>query len=322
MGRLALLLLAASRASAAAADEPGADALPGLPFLIVTTQRSGSTWLASMLDLHPRVRCARELLIRYDPDHLRARNATLGEVGAGEWFAALDGAFRELAPAAAGGGAPVYGFKLMLNEIAPAAAPRLAGWLAARGAARVVSLVREATVLKLVSAAQSPHFSPRTTNASEAARVARATPALALDARALATWPARVRRIEARERRWRAAFARDARLAHLEVTYEQLAASRERADRGVRSVLEFIGADTPRARAAEAARGAGGAAEPRDYARDARALRRMHAESCAARIRDWREIRHRFAGTTAYRACGLLDALAKHRPDEGAANPD
>ena len=48
MGRLALLLLAASRASAAAADEPGADALPGLPFLIVTTQRSGSTWLASM----------------------------------------------------------------------------------------------------------------------------------------------------------------------------------------------------------------------------------------------------------------------------------
>ena len=51
MGRLALLLLAASRASAAAADEPGADALPGLPFLIVTTQRSGSTWLASMLDL-------------------------------------------------------------------------------------------------------------------------------------------------------------------------------------------------------------------------------------------------------------------------------
>ena len=76
------------------------------------------------------------------------------------------------------------------------------------------------------------------------------------------------------------------------------------------------------ARAAEAARGAGGAAEPRDYARDARALRRMHAESCAARIRDWREIRHRFAGTTAYRACGLLDALAKHRPDEGAANPD
>ena len=46
------------------------------------------------------MRCARELLIRYDPDHLRARNATLGRVGADEWFDALDAAFRALAPAA------------------------------------------------------------------------------------------------------------------------------------------------------------------------------------------------------------------------------
>ena len=80
----------------------------------------------------------------------------------------------------------------------------------------------------------------------------------------------------------------------------------------MRSVLAFLGAGAD----------ASDAAEPRHYARDARALRRMHAESCAARIRDWREIRHRFAGTTAYRACGLLDALARHRSDDGAADPD
>jgi LPS sulfotransferase NodH len=206
-------------------------------FVLMSTQRSGSTWVLDMLDSHPAITCYDALFLpegtgkpfagaagkQYFADYVRARDPLVPTIAApvlGWQF--LNHLYTTDEPMEA------IGFKFMYSQFKPY--PWLLAYLRLRGL-RVVHLVRENKldhVLARISARVRGKYHSRAGEALE-------MPKLHVDPQDL------VRQIEHEERKVRRARAILAalRLERIEVAYEDLVADPKRFD----GILAFLGVD-------------------------------------------------------------------------------
>jgi LPS sulfotransferase NodH len=196
-------------------------------YLLLTTQRSGSTWACQLLNSQPGINCGlqgvplgdgnsgtiSETMIQYS--FMRRKDPALRNVTLDSYTVSLERALTKAAESSrcgldgAGGAA---GFKLMYDQIPDhlVAVPKgrqeaapLMKWLAERRVS-VVHLVREATILRFASQSQTewagvPNFHGHTNNESLAAAMAARAKPMHWEPHTL---PARVRAVEATDRAW------------------------------------------------------------------------------------------------------------------------
>lgn len=120
-------------------------------FLILTTQRSGSTWTCSLFNAMENVTCSSrrsEQMLHY----MSYSNNTVGNMSWGDWLAEFTRGYERTSQeaAAAGQHAGLLGWKLMYNQIPAHLLVQFFRMLRDRRIA-VVHLVREASVMRLVS---------------------------------------------------------------------------------------------------------------------------------------------------------------------------
>ena len=119
--------------------------------IVLATQRSGSSWLTSLLATHPRVAFdpKQESLIAWTDG---SRRASLPHVSRSAFHASLEALWASLVARAGRSGAEYVGFKLMWNQVAY---PDVAAAFFRARAAFVVLIERRNTLLQLVSSMQS-----------------------------------------------------------------------------------------------------------------------------------------------------------------------
>lgn len=126
-------------------------------FIVLTTQRSGSTWFSEALGNQPEVLCLSELLITF------SKRSYKEQISAEEWAHAADHAFNTVCKEAQKHGKKIAGFKLMYDQVKGPGhlinGTHLPdGWFQEylhTRKVRIVHLVREAVILNLASSFQT-----------------------------------------------------------------------------------------------------------------------------------------------------------------------
>lgn len=153
-------------------------------FLLFSTQRSGSTWLCSLLNAQDGAMCGipklrYELMMEYSG--LRAAHKVFSQT---QWEKDADKYFQRLRDAQNQSGSRLsnkqsaIGFKLQYDQVAPDH-ERFVDYLQRNNIA-IIHLVREASILILASRKQFESTRPHMTNATEAKLMQRMTPAVTL----------------------------------------------------------------------------------------------------------------------------------------------
>lgn len=263
---------------------------PQRRFLLLSTQKSGSTWAARRLGTHPQIATADGELVRSlaAADGIDPR----GRVAWPAYRALLERAFAAVAADAAPG-TLAYGFKLMYDQVPAACMPELAAWVACERVS-VVHLVRASTLESFLSY-QSQALDAvvgagagsggaagriRTNDTAVAARLVSNGAPMMVGVKAAASF---VRGVEAEA----AAFGDllRHRATYHRVLYEHLA---DRADGALhfKAVVAFLGGDA--------------ALETWDT------LVRLHVRGCASRVANWPAVRAALRGTAALATCDAL----------------
>ena len=283
--------------AAAAAAATTASAAPRL-WLLLSSERSGSSWALSMLGRHPDSYFLRrhEPMMAYKEGRIfQAGGARAGETPSASTFLAdlarVSDIAATFAPEAAAlgcsdklGRARVAGYKLMWNQGPDVYPDEALAWLKARGAG-VIHLVRRATLLQRLSSVQTEH--ERVAGVRTAAHAHNSSQAQ------VATMPVHVdrdfvRRTAFSDRTyanasyWAAGLGRD---AYYRVFYEDLVRA---PDRELARIFSFMGLDP--------------AAEPEQG--NTEEFFRLHPESCEGRVANFREAMHMMPPDSgSYREC-------------------
>lgn len=197
-------------------------------FIVLSTQRSGSSYLCSLLDKHPSITCLRELFrpgAKHAITYRRYRRSSIPRVirhvldSRGSIDRYLSGIYGPPQPAEA------LGFKLMYGQVRRY--PEVVDWCR-HNEVRVVHLIRRNSLKVIVSrqiaAERGIYWSTRPVE----------TRKVNLKTRALV---ARLRESNTLVEKHRALFSS---LPYMEVVYEDFVADR---DAELRRILEFLGCD-------------------------------------------------------------------------------
>lgn len=260
-------------------------------WVLLTSQRSGSTFFCQVLNFQPGLAVGvpsakspsgtrEEMLIGYSYSYPSPT------VTWEEWRGAAGQAFDAVKRAGcdADAGIKAVGFKIMYNQIPPHLFPRVLAWLSASKVA-VVHLVREAAVLRLASHAQSAvdHSANATyVNAHVTHPMTWRDPSRVVDA---------VRRIEEENDWWRSRLSlAPLKLAYHYVAYESLVSAGRAA--AAADVVRFVGVDADD--------------DPFANLPETGGLLALHERACGDRVDRWDEIAPLLNGTRCAAACALL----------------
>jgi len=141
-------------------------------YILLTTQRSGSTWTCSVLRSQPHVECGAliektglyrsELMIQYS---YQTKDGYAGATWE-QWQRHAMLAFNRSIPVGGCKAGTSIGFKLMYNQIPTQFVREFARWCAKEGI-YIIHLIRAATVLKMASHVQTVPGHMHATNAAE-----------------------------------------------------------------------------------------------------------------------------------------------------------
>ncbi|CAK9044327.1 unnamed protein product [Durusdinium trenchii] len=263
-------------------------------YLVLTTQRSGSTWLCDVLGRQSEVLCGHEPLSWY--------SGMREEVSVKKWKADADKAFDTVCTQAKSLGKPICGFKLMYNQIKGPSAKIgrtsmpldwFQDYLVTRDI-RVLHLVREAVVLTLASHYQSSKEISRLNLTgrskyhafdSKVATKRMASPKMPFTA----SWLEKLHIQEEQHEQWWS-FLRHSNILHHYVSYENLMG--EKATTTLRMSLEFLGVTyLP--------------TDPQLLWNSS--FLKLHKATCEERIADFSEVLKQIKGTMSERACNRLN---------------
>lgn len=276
-------------------------------FLLLTTQRSGSTWTCQVLSAQRNVSCGipknesvtgslAELLMQFTVDrfgNLWKKKRAASTLTFGEWRDAADKAFDAVAAASPSGASGAIGWKLMYNQVPDHLIDEVARWISRRRIA-VIHLVREASVLRLASLEQaSKQAVHHVTDPRRAQALASgATPVALPDSVAR-----QVRELERVDGAWRALLERGLRNRESEaryryVAYEELVGARSH-DALTGAVRFLTGVDPGTS-----------VSLPEHHQ-----LQQIHDGRCSHRIKDWEHLRSVLENTRTAEACDALEQL-------------
>ena len=280
-------------------------------YILLTSQRSGSTWTCQVLDAQLGVTCGRaprgeehpvateklsELMINFSPALLALRGLTHREVSWESWVASLEEAFSSLREeGCAGSDRTTAGFKLMYNQVPHHLVPQFLGFLETHEVT-VLHLVREASVLRLASNEQSSGLM----HSSDANDVA---------SHETAPWQwdnstaENIRALERLDDAWANVLRLNPKIRYHYVAYEQLISPQR--DVYFTELAHITGAPRP------------------SFADVPGELIPLHEPTCEERVAQYSELEHQILGTRTHRACLMLAARPlRVLPDEfGQASP-
>ena len=267
-------------------------------FLVLTTQRSGSTWFCEALGHQTEVHCPPlegEMLIQYS-------FKSFENVSIEEWTRAADEAFNRVCREAEQQGKDIAGFKLMYDQVKGPfrtlnGAKLPEQWFfdyLVKHRVRIVHLVREAAILHLASDFHT-HVNSQTLQFADTFASHHTADKKDAEARKKvkkmrfrrSDLP-RLKRLEKEHRQW-LLLLKATGLPYQYLSYEDLMSFRR--DTVVHMVLQFLGVKNMIS-----------------YPRLQGSLLRTHKSYCEDRIADWDQVKPLLNGTMSLRACNMLSA--------------
>jgi hypothetical protein len=271
-------------------------------YVLLTSQRSGSSWTCQVLDAQDGMVCGRkpnaiespaegkvqEMMIKYSPSQLMPhQNLTHADVSWGMWEADLNQTFSTLREEGcaghAGSGSATVGFKLMYDQVPYHLVPQFLLYLR-KHKVTVLHMVREASVLRLASSGQS-HGLMHSNDANEVASH-EADPW---------EWHEKtednIRAIERLNEAWANLLRLNPKIRYHYVAYEQLISPQR--DAYFRELALFAGAPGPILSPFENVPGE---------------LVALHEPTCEQRVKKYAQLADRLAGTRTLVACLTLAA--------------
>ena len=287
-------------------------------YILFSSPRSGSTWTCQLLDMQRSVHCGLAAIL--DPElkradmsgeyaepmerwapRMMAHSQNRSTVSGATWQQEADAAFEQLERQYCSGSSPqqrAVGWKLMHLQFPPALHPSerysfLSEYLVSRNVS-IVSLVREATVLRIASGQQSFKFvkgkvvasAPFTTDASVADKAMHSAAPIQLGhAQAL-----QIHTMEREDDEWDLQLRQANAVRFHRITYEALTGP-QRHD-SLREAVRWLGIED-----------AAGS-----FAVNNNSLKLLHEPSCRERVANWTMVRRSLEGTRCVKACDELDA--------------
>lgn len=276
-------------------------------YILLTTQRSGSTWTCTLFDLQNEVTCGgkqfneelgRESEIM-SKKYSRMSFERIESVTWSQYEKDLTAAIQTSInvndlchPSSSSTIAAAAGFKLMYSQVPPQfiKSGQIFDYFEKNDIA-IIHLVREAKILKIASGKQSvgmPGGQPHTTDDSVVSKLRKKNEVM--------TWTNRtvkaIRREEERDSIWKRLLVSKPKLKYHRLVYERML-YREILSSDLADVLMFLNVG-----------------HQKSLNLDSRLLQ-LHSAACNGRIDRYKEFRKAIAGTITLEACDMLDQMEK-----------
>lgn len=293
MIHLKAIIIAISSFVSTAQKEPPIISGTCSQFLLLTRQRSGSTWLSQVLNSQPGVSVGRKNKLKYSTELVAqySKSYPNRNVKWGEWSGIVVNRFNNLRAQNCGGAHTTVGFKLMYDQIPQHLSSEFIAWVAGHNIS-VVHLVREATILSIASHVQTSHMQLSDGTRSEFFRdpefVAKIQQPPKMHWNNAADLAAMVKRIEKSHEWWRMRLKLHPRIRYHYVAYEQLLILGASED--IKDIVRFLG-PAP-------------AIDPFSLVTDG--FLRLHESRCDERIGRFHELKSYLNGTHTEVACAML----------------